>query len=63
MSRDDDAQTIAALERELHRLRCEYRRVAEESDWKAEECRVLRRVVVRQDARIQELEAAVERLA
>ena len=61
-ARDDDAQTIAMLERELHRLRCEYRRVCEEADWKAEECRVLRRLVVRQDARIQELEQAVERL-
>jgi ribosomal protein L29 len=47
VSRDDRDQIIAALERELHRLRCEYRRVCEESDWKAEEVRVLRRVIAK----------------
>jgi hypothetical protein len=46
-SRDDDAQTIATLERELHRLRCEMRRVVEEADWKDEQIRVLRRVIER----------------
>lgn len=55
-------QTIARLERELHRLRCEYGRVAEEADWKAEECRVLRRVILRQDEKIRALEETVERL-
>ena len=43
----EDADTIAALERELHRLRCEYRRLAEEADWKDEQVRVLRRVIAR----------------
>lgn len=62
-ARDDTAQTIAALERELHRLRCEYRRVCEEADWKAEECRVLRRVITRQDEKIRTLERAIEHLA
>lgn len=57
------AQEVARLERELHRLRCEYRRVCDELDWKAEECRVLRRVIGRQDEKICALEATVERLA
>lgn len=55
-SRDDEprtqreheyAQTIARLERELHRLRCEHRRVVEEADWRDEQIRVLRRVIAR----------------
>ena len=48
---DDDAaaaaETIARLERELHRLRCEYRRVCEALDWAEEQVRVLRRVIAR----------------
>ena len=44
---DDDAQTIATLEREIHRLRCELRRVYEELDWRDEKIRVLTRVVER----------------
>ena len=44
---EQDAQTIATLERELHRLRCEYRRVCEELDWRDEKIRVLTRVIER----------------
>lgn len=47
MSRDDADQTIAALERELHRLRCQNRRLAEELDWREEKIRVLSRVIER----------------
>lgn len=44
---DDQSQTIVRLERELHRLRCEYRRVCEELDWRDEQIRVLRRAIER----------------
>jgi hypothetical protein len=43
----DDAQYIASLERDNHRLRCENRRIAEELDWRDEKIRVLTRVVER----------------
>ena len=55
-SRDDEprtqreheyAQTIARLERELHRLRCEYSRVCEELDYRDEKIRVMTRVIER----------------
>jgi hypothetical protein len=44
VSRDDDAQTIAALERELHRLRCEVRDLTEERDQAQATARTWRRV-------------------
>jgi hypothetical protein len=47
MSRDDRDQQIAELERALHRLRCEYRRVCDELDWRDEKIRVLSRVIER----------------
>lgn len=56
-SGDDDKQQQAearaltdravALERELHRVRCEHRRVCEELDYANERERVLRRVIER----------------
>lgn len=54
-SREDDqeptrkelVERIVTLERELHRLRCEYRRVCSEADWKDEQIRVYRRVIER----------------
>lgn len=47
MPEHDPDQTIAALERELHRLRCEYRRVCDELDWQQERNRGLQRVIER----------------
>jgi hypothetical protein len=44
MSRDDAAQTIAALERELHRLRCEVRDLTDECDQAQAAARTWRRV-------------------
>ena len=56
------ADDLAHLEREHHRLRCEYRRVCEELDWREERVRVLERVIVRQDREIQRITAAAHQL-
>lgn len=43
----DDARYIAALEREVHRLKCQNRRLTDEVLWAEEQVRVLRRLVER----------------
>ena len=43
----DDARYIAALEREVHRLKCQARRLTDDLLWSEEQVRVLRRIVAR----------------